>query len=605
MALFIELVSDAYQDRIKSLVTTDRAGASNVRRPLRGIEIKDDTYAILKVILPTGDELELYDSGSKDGKTTSYTNFILQSVQEDFVEKQQIVDTFGEAYIFFFGQAPQVLACTAVLINSHDFNWKAEFIENYNTYLRGTKLVEMGARCYLFYDDNIVEGYMMNARIISESMTPNSAQLQFQFFVTSYQNISNIGSDKFPIRSSATIPDGLNLADEGVAEKLIRNSFAESQNQLYQQLATGIKNTDDPANKRRLTDLLRKGVRSAGFPGDVIERYLAGAVSATEKGLIGRTEPIRGSIWENTDEYTKRGEFDYREDDELLTSSKYNRLQNIQDLNACMDAMRDLYTTPEPGTQTSESLEGTGSPDAQAAEPYGLGDDIRDALGLLPTELPTGIPIGFGSGGGLSRTYGAVPFGSGAYAPSSGFSGFAGAYAGVGSGASAGAYASLGASVGVGSSVGAGGSAITPYQPSPGMKLRGYYGNGSRSSTSPYAYGVYDPTNPYGGYSNAFASGGSEYGSSSYAYKNARSSAIAGGDTGGGFRLTSGFSASGGASASYGYPGSGGNGASVYVGGSVSAFGIAVMTGTLKSTSIPSSRYRYAMNPVYQDYFYF
>lgn len=205
MAVFIELTTDAFADQMKkydsAYTARQRAGASSARRPLRGLEIKDDTYAMLRVVQPDGTELPLINSSTPEGTGVDYTNFILQNVQEARMEKHQIVETFGEPYIFFFGESPRFIDVQAVLINSNDFNWEAEWWENYDKYLRGTKLVEMGARCYLFYDDNIVEGYILQATAVKNSMQPLSVGLQFRMFLTSYTNISFIGDPAFPTRT--------------------------------------------------------------------------------------------------------------------------------------------------------------------------------------------------------------------------------------------------------------------------------------------------------------------------------------------------------------------------------------------------------------------
>lgn len=219
MTVFIELVTDAFEDvfsgqtisRTNTAGRRSRAGAPSVRRPVRGIEVKDDTYAFLRVVLPTGEDLPLLTSSSSTGQDTDYTNFILQSVQEARMERHQIVETFGDAYIFFFGEQPRFLDCQAFLINSQDFNWRAEWWHNYENYLRGTKLVELGARCYMFWDDIVVEGYMINATAQEQSEQPYSVNLQFKFFVTKYQNISLYNVEQFPVRASARIPEGIEL----------------------------------------------------------------------------------------------------------------------------------------------------------------------------------------------------------------------------------------------------------------------------------------------------------------------------------------------------------------------------------------------------------
>jgi hypothetical protein len=204
MAQYFELTTDVFKERFDSLSqggpTVNRAGAPSVRRPMRGLEVKEDTYAMLKVIDLLGREIKLYDSGSYTGKATAYTNFILQAVQEVRGEKYQVVETFGDPYIFFFGESPRFLECSAVLINSQDFNWQAEFWENYDQYLRGSRCAELGARIYMFYDDKVVEGYMVNAAAANDAQNPLIVQLQFKLFLTNYRNISMVGDPRFPIR---------------------------------------------------------------------------------------------------------------------------------------------------------------------------------------------------------------------------------------------------------------------------------------------------------------------------------------------------------------------------------------------------------------------
>jgi hypothetical protein len=217
MAVFVELTTDAFANNFNksssSAKAARRAGTSQARRPLRGLEVKDDTYAVLKVVQADGTELPLLDSGSFSGTSTSYTNFILQSVREARMEKHQIVETFGEPYIFFFGESPRFLDVTAVLVDSLDFNWYAEWWENYDRYLRGTKSVEMGARTYLFYDDNIVEGYMLMAQTGKSAEQPLQASLTFRLYLTNYSNITITGGasadPRFPTRPAyppVTIP---------------------------------------------------------------------------------------------------------------------------------------------------------------------------------------------------------------------------------------------------------------------------------------------------------------------------------------------------------------------------------------------------------------
>jgi len=216
MAVFIELVTEPFDTSFKNKVKRGSqagAGMVAVRRPMRGVEIKEDTHAYLKLIRVDGVEIPLLDSSNSTGESKAYANFILQSVQDSRMERHQIVETFGETYLYLFGEAPHMLNIQATVLNSFDFNWKAEFIENYKRYLRGTRCVELGARCYLFYDDNIIEGYILNAQMQETADNPMVIPLSFQFFVTNEQNISLVGSPDFPISSSVILPEGVTLTE--------------------------------------------------------------------------------------------------------------------------------------------------------------------------------------------------------------------------------------------------------------------------------------------------------------------------------------------------------------------------------------------------------
>ena len=326
MAVFIELTTDAFEETFRgqsvgSRYRTSRAGRQMVRRPHRGLEVKDDTYAFFKVIRSDGIEIPLFDSSrTKFSSETGYSNFILQQVQESRMEKHKIIETFGETYIFFFGEQPRFLDVQAVLINSHDFNWEAEWWENYDTYLRGTKLVEMGARAYLFYDDNVVEGYPLMAQAVKSSREPHLVTLTFKFFVTNYRNISFIGNENFPVRTSVVLPEGVELTRGDAGAEIITHlrgdAFTRQQSATLNQFLT------DPDSRQAITD-------SSGAPGPfgqfkkISDTFRAAArtfdvapdvflaLNDNPEALIQAVKtvsrlgnPIRSKISDNIDEYT-------------------------------------------------------------------------------------------------------------------------------------------------------------------------------------------------------------------------------------------------------------------------------------------------------------
>jgi hypothetical protein len=231
VAVFVELQTDAFADVLAVQKMTER-DFTGVRRPYRGIEIKDDTYAVMKVIRSDGSAIPLVDSGGERlpqaggdtragsgtnsssnnanrapmATTFTYSNFIIQNIVDSRQEKSQILETFGDPFIFFFGERPRILQVSGLLMNTRDFNWRTEFWYNYENYLRGTKLVELNARLYLFWDDILVEGYVLGAQAQDNADMPYHIPFSFNLFVTSHTYLGSIGDDAYPITTAVSLP---------------------------------------------------------------------------------------------------------------------------------------------------------------------------------------------------------------------------------------------------------------------------------------------------------------------------------------------------------------------------------------------------------------
>ena len=50
----------------------------------------------------------------------AWTDWILQGVREARMEKTQVVETFGDSYLYAFGEKPRVLAFQGLLMNTAD-----------------------------------------------------------------------------------------------------------------------------------------------------------------------------------------------------------------------------------------------------------------------------------------------------------------------------------------------------------------------------------------------------------------------------------------------------------------------------------------------------
>lgn len=175
-----------------TVISTTPGSQGYVRRPLRGIQLKKDVFAVLTV---SGDAV-LANSSARSGTNVAFTsNFLLQSVQESRAEKFQQVTTFGAAYGFFFGEQPRMVTCQAILLNTADFQWEAEWWTNYDEHMRGTRLVDKGARVSLTYEDVLVEGYMVAASTSKGEPNPWVVNLTFTLWVTGVTYLITPGED--------------------------------------------------------------------------------------------------------------------------------------------------------------------------------------------------------------------------------------------------------------------------------------------------------------------------------------------------------------------------------------------------------------------------
>ena len=451
LSVFISLVTDQFQRNFSTQAgntqtqpagsnwITYGAGASNVRRPLRGLEVKDDTYAILKMIRADGHPVSLVDSSATDGSGSSVanSNFILQSVHEARMEKNQIVETFGESYIFFFGEAPRFLDVSAVLINSFDFNWEAEFWQNYDQYLRGTKAVEQGTRSYLFYDDNVVEGYILQAEASKDSQNPLMVNMTFRMFVTNYTNVSLLNgtaNPAYPIRPSVNLPPSVSLTGADIS------SIGEAALDLaspYQAIDDNNSAYADPSAVQllqpssagggsgfgigfSLSASISLGISSGANPMTSVSRGIEqlDGVTADIAAAYGmntnaqtRMFALRGNIADNTDEYTAGAPT-------RTTALQDPSVSDVPDLtNAAMQQI-SFYAYQ---AQLKQELD----------SPQTLSD-----LGLTPIfGVSVGIGIGAGAGVGASASVGAsfgvgvgVGTGVNTYGGVNGGMGFTGVY---------------------------------------------------------------------------------------------------------------------------------------------------------------------------------
>lgn len=207
--------------------TLDSPKYDHVRRPVRGIVLKPETFVTIEVKTKDGKNLLLFDGGGYIEKgdtsyTDKYSNFLIQSMSEASMEKAQIVETFGAAaYVFLFGKRPTTLNISGILCNSADFQWKDEWWENYNQFLRGTKCVENNTFVQISYEDLTVGGYILSCNTDLQADPSEMVPFNFQLLVSFTINSAHIGSNVFPYYTPVNIePDVVVLQNSELPQQV-------------------------------------------------------------------------------------------------------------------------------------------------------------------------------------------------------------------------------------------------------------------------------------------------------------------------------------------------------------------------------------------------
>lgn len=365
MAVFISVTTSAFGDD----AARRRPPQNNVRRPLRGIQLKEDTYAVLRARTATGEDIPFLDSSSpivEDGigRSAFYSNFLVQQIQESRVEKQQIIETFGEDYIYFFGERPRFINVTGILLNTKDFNWKSEFWENYERYLRGTRLVEQNARLYFYFDDVVIEGYIVSATSAYDTGSPYHLPFQFQMFVCNYAVLSTPGSVYFQQNAEAEdqtaglAPDSEEAQKEAAQKAASRGSsggltsFLASAQQFFQTANLGVQRT---LEELRNAFFGRRIVVPEGLGSSV---YVAPIVNQASF----QPAPTNQAIHTMSDEYVTRADSEAQYDEaEIQRVKKEQALRTPEELERKARAEFAKYGVDTSRRESTYALLGRGA----------------------------------------------------------------------------------------------------------------------------------------------------------------------------------------------------------------------------------------------------
>jgi hypothetical protein len=112
-----------------------------------------------------------------------FLKFFLTGVDAPRSERYQVVETFGDWYIFFYGERPPIYTFSGVLLNTPNYNWLNEFDFFYDSFLRGTAATRNVTRIFITYGFQQVQGHLLDFTHSIRAETDMAVQFQIRMAV--------------------------------------------------------------------------------------------------------------------------------------------------------------------------------------------------------------------------------------------------------------------------------------------------------------------------------------------------------------------------------------------------------------------------------------
>ena len=116
----ILIEKDPFVEELVSTTTQGQQNPINIRRPLYGAINKSEQFSHLSVRAIDSEgaikPLVINNTSAPGGESVKNYNYIVQNFAIAKQEKMQIVETFGDEYVFFFGERPTVVQVQGFLL---------------------------------------------------------------------------------------------------------------------------------------------------------------------------------------------------------------------------------------------------------------------------------------------------------------------------------------------------------------------------------------------------------------------------------------------------------------------------------------------------------
>jgi len=207
-----------------------------------GFEAKIDMPAQIRIYPAAGaNEQEFNRSMYNYGKSSVgfIDCFLLRSVQSRLEERYFIFQSLnGDTVSFFFGAKPTIYSFSGALLDTYNQQWFNDFRFFYEEYLRGTMSISNNTRIMMVYEDQIIEGFILDMNMSKSAEMNVLANFEFSMLMVQRTHVNGYNT---PVERGSSI---LSDSSVQVASSNTPGSTIVSGIQHMTNLMNGLPNMD-------------------------------------------------------------------------------------------------------------------------------------------------------------------------------------------------------------------------------------------------------------------------------------------------------------------------------------------------------------------------
>ena len=144
--------------------------------------------------------------------------FLLQSVTKPRMERFQIIETFRQARLYFFGERTKVYSITGQVLEAFDsqaaegdtitrdqYRWSTSLQTLYDTALRGSQLAASGNIATLIFEKVLLTGYPLQLQITRSVDSPFLAQFQMTWAIYNEEFLDNYSGYQYSLHTDEKV----------------------------------------------------------------------------------------------------------------------------------------------------------------------------------------------------------------------------------------------------------------------------------------------------------------------------------------------------------------------------------------------------------------